>query len=87
MLNDSFQMFDRKHINISLTLVSESHVVLYIFCILCYPCLCINKTRLFNKLFKIQKENNNNDRTNQHINEIFLESKKKSLNSKWTKNS
>ena len=79
-------MFDRKHINISLVLFLNP----MLYCILCYPCLCINKIRLFNKLFKIQEENNNNNNNNlpiQHINEIFRESKKKSLNSKWVKNS
>jgi hypothetical protein len=56
-----------------------------LYSILCYPCLCINKTRLFNKLFKIQEENNNNNLTNQHINEIFLESKKKIIKFKMGK--
>ena len=76
MLNDYFQMFDRKHINISLTLFFLNPKL---YCILCYPCLSINKPRLFNKLLKIQEENNNNNLTNQHINEIFLESKKKNI--------
>jgi hypothetical protein len=35
------------------------------------------KTCVFNKLFKIQEEHNNNNLTNQHINEICLESKQK----------
>lgn len=81
MLNDYFQMFDRKHINISITLVSESYVVLYFV----LSCLCINKTRVFNKLFKIQEENNNNNLTNQHINETFLESNKQIVKFKMGK--
>jgi hypothetical protein len=56
------------------------------YCILRYPCICINKIRLFNKLFKFQEEHNENNLTSQHINEICLESKTKSLNSKWVKN-
>jgi hypothetical protein len=81
MLNDYFQMFDRKHINISLTLLLNP----MLYCILCYPCLCINKTRIFNKLLKIQEENNNNNLTNQHINEICLESKQKIIKFKIIK--
>ena len=39
--------------------------------------ICSHEIRLFNTLFKIQEENDNNYLTNLHINELFLESKKK----------